>query len=157
MIISLTHNAVPITDGLVEHLKSITVRPYQPLTAGYTHTYKLKGLSGFTLMQGVAVPKHSDGIAAYRPMVILYNPRDNYTIRGIGQSWNVSQSAGTVLVLDINMEHEVHDRDPAARLGSWLALAGGLVPYGDGTEVADIQGAVDGLMGVVEQLTRAVI
>ena len=57
-------------------------------------------------MQGVAVPRHSDGIAAYRPMIMLDNPRDNYTIRGIGQSWNISQSAGTVLVLDIAKEHE---------------------------------------------------
>ncbi|MEO0435109.1 MAG: hypothetical protein AAF151_25835 [Cyanobacteria bacterium J06656_5] len=57
-------------------------------------------------MQGVAVPRHSDGIAAYRPMIMLDNPRDNYTIRGIGQSWNISQSAGTVLVLDIDQEHE---------------------------------------------------
>lgn len=39
-------------------------------------------------------------------MIMLDNPRDNYTIRGIGQSWNISQSAGTVLVLDIDQEHE---------------------------------------------------
>ena len=154
MIISLTHNAVPIPDGLVEHLKSITVRPYRPLVAGYTHTYDLKNLPGFTLMQGVAVPKHSDGIAAYRPLLMLHNPRDNYTIRGIGQGWNVSQSAGTLMALDVNQEHEVHDRDPAARLGAWLVLVGELVPYGGGREVVDVQSALDGLVGVVKKYSE---
>ena len=48
-----------------------------------------------------------------------------------------------MLVLDVNIEHEVHDRDPAARLGPWLALVGSLVPYG-----GDIQGGVDALVSV---------
>lgn len=66
MIISLEHNAVIIPDGLVEYLKSITVRPYRPLKADYTESYDIKRLSGLRLCRAlrfhgiVTVSQHID-------------------------------------------------------------------------------------------------
>ena len=124
MIISLEHNAVTIPDGFVEHLKSITTQPYQPITCGYTHSYELKELPNFRLMEGVAVPPHSDGIAGYRPILVLHNPSNSYVMQGTSQSLS-PQRKGALIILDIDSEHEVKSKDPNSRLGPWMGLAWG--------------------------------
>ncbi|MGD1857323.1 MAG: hypothetical protein ACFB2W_24065 [Leptolyngbyaceae cyanobacterium] len=76
-------------------------------------------------MEGAVVPPHSDGIAGYRPFLILHNPSNNYTIRGVRQVC-APQVQSTLAILDIDTPHEVHSKDPNGRLGSWAGLVWGL-------------------------------
>lgn len=109
---------------LLTRLKSITTQPYQPISCGYTHSYELKRLPNFRLMEGIIVPPHSDGIAAYRPILMLHNPSNSYVMRGTGQDLSPQQK-GSLIVLDIDAEHEVHSKDPNGRLGPWMGLVWG--------------------------------
>ena len=126
MIVHTQLFTLPIPPSqLLTHLRAITVQPYRPLTQGYTHSHELKGLPNFRPMEASIVPPHSDGIAAYRPILILHNPSDSYTIRGTGQRHG-PQVAGTLLVLDIDSQHEAHSNDPNGGLGPWSGLVCGV-------------------------------
>ena len=117
---------LPLTaDQLLNHLQNITVQPYRPFSCGYLHSYELESLPDFRLMEGVNVPSHRDGIAGYRPILMLHNPSNSYTIRGTDQVLS-PQKQGTFIVLDIDDPHEVHNKDPNGRLGSWSGLVWGL-------------------------------
>lgn len=126
MIVHTQLLTLPIPPSqLLTHLRAITVQPYRPLTTGYTHTHELRGLPNFRLMEASIVPPHSDGIAGYRPILILHNPGNSYTIRGTGQRHG-PQVAGTLIVLDIDAQHEVVSNDPNGGLGPWSGLVCGV-------------------------------
>ncbi|MEA5466216.1 hypothetical protein [Leptothoe sp. PORK10 BA2] len=110
---------------LLSHLQSITIQLYKPLVCDYTHSYELQTLPDFRLMEGAIVPPHSDGIAGYRPILMLHNPSNSYTIRGTEQIFS-PQRQGTLVILDIDAQHEVHSKDPNARLGNWSGVVWGL-------------------------------
>ncbi|MEO0435102.1 MAG: hypothetical protein AAF151_25800 [Cyanobacteria bacterium J06656_5] len=112
-------------EQLFSRLKENTIQAYQPISCGYTHSYELKKMSDFRLMEGVIVPPHDDGIAGYRAILILHNPSNSYIIRGTNQNLS-PQKRGTMVVLDINAQHEVRSKDPNGRLGSWAGLVWGL-------------------------------
>lgn len=112
-------------EQLFSRLKENTIQTYKPISCGYTHSYELKNLSDFRLMEGVIVPPHSDGIAGYRAILILHNPSNSYIIRGTSQNLS-PQKRGTLIVLDIDAQHEVHSKDPNGRLGAWAGLVWGL-------------------------------
>lgn len=124
-------------DRIYQYLRSITAEPYRKFTAGYTHSYKLQNLPNIQLMEGVVVPPHSDKIEGYRPILMLHNPGSNYIIRGLKPTategiWEhqavSAQKKGTLIVLDIDAEHQVHNKDPNGGFGAWA----GLVVVGDG-------------------------
>ncbi|NEZ63020.1 hypothetical protein D0962_09535 [Leptolyngbyaceae cyanobacterium CCMR0082] len=124
MIVATT--TTPIPPNTYEQIKQIAIPPYQPFTQGYTHTYELKGHPNFRLLEGVAVPPHSDGIAGYRPILMLHNPGNNYIVRGTaGQKAQACspQPRGTLIILDIDAQHEVHGQDPNGNHGAWAGLA----------------------------------
>ncbi|MBT9316465.1 hypothetical protein [Leptothoe spongobia] len=112
-------------DQLLSYLQNITVQPYKPLSCGYIHSHELKSLPDFRLMEGVIVPPHSDGIAGYRPILMLRNPSNSYIVRGTDQTLS-PQKRGTLIVLDIDIQHEVRSTDPNGRLGNWSGLVWGL-------------------------------
>ena len=112
-------------EQLFSQIKESTIQTYQPISCGYTHSYELKKMSDFRLMEGVIVPPHDDGIAGYRAILILHNPSNSYIIRGTNQNLS-PQKRGTMVVLDINAQHEVRSKDPNGRLGSWAGLVWGL-------------------------------
>ena len=114
---------------LLTYLQTITVQPYRPLSCGYTHSHELQNWSDFRLMEGVIVPPHSDGVAGYRPILMLHNPSNNYIIRGCDENKVQAfspQKRGTLIVLDIDAQHEVHSKDPNGNLGPWSGLVWGL-------------------------------
>ena len=128
---------------LLSWLRNQTIQPYKPHTLGYTHSHELQNLPDFRLMEGHIVPPHTDGVAGYRPILMLENPSNSYTIRGVvkgvprdipqrqiptkaGQ-WQriVPQRPGTLIVLDIDAPHEVYSKDPNGGFGPWSALVWG--------------------------------
>lgn len=70
------------TNRLLRCLQNIAVQPYRLLRCGYIHNYELQSWPNFRLMEGVIFPPHSDGIVGYRPILMLRNPSNSYTIRG---------------------------------------------------------------------------
>jgi hypothetical protein len=112
-------------EKIYAYLQGITAQPYQPLKCGYTHSYELQNLPDFRLMEGVVVPPHSDRIAGYRPILMLHNPGNSYIIRGTRQAC-FPQCRGTMVVLDIDAQHEVHSTDPNGGFGAWAGLVWGL-------------------------------
>ena len=109
---------------LLCHLQSSTVQAYSPLSCGYTHSYELQSLPDFRLMEGLIVPPHTDGVAGYRPILVLHNPSNIYTIRGTSQRFS-AQKRGTMVILDIDSPHEVHSKDPNCNFGPWSGLVWG--------------------------------
>lgn len=126
MIVHTEELELPDTNWkkLYPYLQTITVQPYQPFKCGYTHSYELKNWPDFRLMEGVIVPPHSDRIAAYRPILMLHNPGNSYVIRGTCQAV-FPQRRGTIVVLDIDTQHEVHSKDPNGGFGAWAGLVWG--------------------------------
>lgn len=112
-------------DQILSYLQGITGQPYRPFSCGYTYSYELQKLPDFRLMEGKIVPPHNDGIAGYRPILMLHNPSNSYIIRGTDQSLS-PQRRGTLMVLDIDLQHEVRSKDPNARFGSWSSVIWGL-------------------------------
>lgn len=138
---------------LLNHLRTITAQPYRPLTCGYSHSHELKGLPDFRLMEASIVPPHSDRIAGYRPILILHNPGNSYTIRGTDQRHG-PQVSGTLIVLDIDAQHEARSNDPNGKLGSWSGLVWGIdgKPFMKaGWSVEDV---VEGAMGALQKMIR---
>lgn len=109
---------------LLSYLQNSTVQAYSPLSCGYTHSYELRKLPDFRLMEGLIVPPHTDGVAGHRPILILRNPSNIYTIRGTSQRFT-AQRRGTMVILDIDSPHEVHTRDPNCHFGPWSGLVWG--------------------------------
>ncbi|EKU97970.1 hypothetical protein Lepto7375DRAFT_7229 [Leptolyngbya sp. PCC 7375] len=127
-------------DRLYGYLKSITVMPYQPFKCGYNHTYELKSLPDFRLLEGVIVPPHSDGITGYRPILMLHNPGNSYTIRGRDETGILyqlhgPQKPGDLIILDIEAQHEVRSKNPLTNFGPWAGLVWGHegLPWPKGT------------------------
>ncbi|NEZ66627.1 hypothetical protein D0962_28365 [Leptolyngbyaceae cyanobacterium CCMR0082] len=126
MIVATTTIILP--PNTYEQIKEITALPHQPFTQGYTHTYELQGFPNLRLLEGVAVPSHNDGIAGYRPILMLHNPGNNYVIRGTaGRKIQActAQQRGTLMILDIDAQHEVHSQDPNGGHGAWAGLVWG--------------------------------
>ncbi|MEO1390252.1 MAG: hypothetical protein AAFV85_23205 [Cyanobacteria bacterium J06634_6] len=67
------------------------------------------------------MPPHSDGIAAYRPILMLHNPSNNYVIRNEHQALE-PQRKGTMIILDIDSPHEVWGIDPLGGHGPWSGV-----------------------------------
>ncbi|WP_250565806.1 hypothetical protein [Adonisia turfae] len=135
MIVATT--TIPLPPNTYEQIKALTTLPHQPFTQGYTHIYELQGHPNFRLLEGVTVPPHSDGIAGYRPILMLHNPGNNYIVRGVEadgrpqQFWVDTQwyfnrlkpqRQGTLIILDIDAQHEVHSQDPNGGHGAWAGL-----------------------------------
>lgn len=55
---------------------------------------------------------------------MLHNPSNSYVIQGASQNLE-PQRKGTLIILDIDAEHEVRSKDPNGRLGSWMGLVWG--------------------------------
>lgn len=137
MIVATT--TIPLPPTAYEQIKSLTALPHQPFTQGFTHLYDLQDSPNFRLLEGVTVPPHSDGIAGYRPILMLHNPGNSYLIRGTsprgpqltvvqGESnWPrvEPQKRGTIIILDIDAQHEVYSKDPNGSHGAWAGLAWG--------------------------------
>ncbi len=126
MIVHTERLELPLDfEKLFSYLQSITAQPYQPFRCGYTHSYELQNLPDFRLMEGVIVPPHSDGIAGYRPILMLHNPGNSYIIHGTRQA-SFPQRRGTMIILDIDAQHEVRSKDPNGGFGAWAGLVWGL-------------------------------
>lgn len=128
MIIHTEHLGDFNYEAIYSYLQSITVQSYQPFHCGYTHSYELRNYPDFRLMEGVIVPPHSDKIAAYRPILMLHNPGNSYIVRGHSQTLPqlvLPQRKGTMIVLDIDAQHEVHSQDPNGGFGAWAGLVWG--------------------------------
>lgn len=121
MIVHTDH--IPITNPakLLDQLRSITVQPWHAHARGYTVSYELRDWPDYQLMEGRIVPPHNDGIAGYRPLLILAN--SGYIFRGRtrtkAQAFGV-QKPGDVMVLDIETQHEVWP-NPLSDKNSWSA------------------------------------
>ncbi|MFG6107122.1 hypothetical protein U2F10_33095 [Leptothoe sp. EHU-05/26/07-4] len=125
MIVHIENLQLPLAcEQLLSYLKSITAMPYQPFRCGFTHLYEIKNFQNFRLLEGVAVPSHSDGIAGYRPILMLHNPGNSYIVRGTSQTFPPQQQ-GTMIVLDIDARHEVRSKDPNGGFGAWAGLVWG--------------------------------
>ena len=125
MIILNEENSVAVPSYFLDRLRKITVMPYRRLSVGYTHTHELKEKPDFRLMEGTVVPMHSDGIPGYRPILMLENPGQSYIIKGAKQKF-LPQKVGTLIILDIDSQHEVRRKDPNNKLGPWSGMVWGV-------------------------------
>ncbi len=57
---------------------------------------------------------------------MLHNPGNSYVIRGTYQAFLKPQRRGTMVILDIDAQHEVHSKDPNGGFGAWAGLVWGL-------------------------------
>ncbi|EKU98154.1 hypothetical protein Lepto7375DRAFT_7415 [Leptolyngbya sp. PCC 7375] len=129
MIVATT--TIPIPPGTYERVKQIAIPPHQPFTQGFTHTYELQGYPNFRLLEGIAVPSHNDGIAGYRPILMLHNPGSNYIVRGRDETGLLyqlhgPQNPGDLIILDVEAKHEVRSKDPNGGHGAWAGLVWGI-------------------------------
>ena len=126
-MIAVTHpNTFSLPTDALAKVRDMTDLVYHPLKRGYTHSYGIEGWPNLRLMEGVAVPPHSDRVAGYRLMLMLHNPGNNYIFRDVSYKSELSpQQRGTLIALDIDVQHEGHSKDPDGSHKPWSALVWG--------------------------------
>ena len=108
-------------EAVIKWCKAHTVNGYIPLTAGYLHPYELKGHPNFRFMEGICVPMHKDGIAAYRPILFLNNP-SRYLLRYETQAKAVPWVRGDLAVLNLDEPHLIDSLEAKKHRKSWQAI-----------------------------------
>ena len=72
-------------------------------------------------MEGVAVPSHTDGIKAYRPILFLNNP-SRYLLRYDLQAKAVPWKRGDLSVLHLDTEHLIDSLEAKEYRQPWQAI-----------------------------------
>ena len=108
-------------EAVIEWCKSHTVDGYSPLTAGYLYSHELEGFPNFKFMEGLAVPSHTDGIKAYRPILFLNNP-SGYILRYDLQAKAVPWKRGDLAVLKLNEPHLIDSLEAENYRQPWQAI-----------------------------------
>ena len=108
-------------EAVIKWCKQHTVDGYNELTAGYLYSYKLQGFLNIQFMEGLAVPSHTDGIAAYRPILFLNNP-SRYLLRYKLQAESVPWKRGDLSVLHLDTDHLIDSLEAKEYRQPWQAI-----------------------------------
>ena len=94
---SLLTKARPLALGYHE------LRPYESL-----NSWIIPSHPDLVLMEGRKVKPHDDGGRFWQPFIVLSNPKNRYSFKSPRQPVRslISQAAGSLLVLDIEKQHE---------------------------------------------------
>ena len=108
-------------EAVIRWCKANAIGGYSELTHGYLYSHELQGYPSFRFMEGISVPMHSDGIAAYRPILFLNNP-SRYLLRYETQAMARTWERGQLVVLHLDTEHEVHSLEAENYRQPWQAI-----------------------------------
>ena len=108
-------------EAVIEWCIENTVDGYSELTAGYLYSHELQGFPNFRFMEGISVPMHSDGIAAYRPILFLNNP-SRYLLRYESQAKAVPWVRGDLAVLNLDEPHLIDSLEAEGSRQPWQTI-----------------------------------